>query len=284
MRILASVFLLLSLSACSFDQLLVRAHMSIIENGFHALNKENDLDLAEAAFPAHIELIEGMIHADPANIALHTHAAQAYYRYAYGFNEDNRPARAMNFYIRGMKHGFAALTLLGIKDAETLAADELESALQKVGKSNVAALFWTANNWAKWIDVNRDKPEGASALPKATILMRRSLELDETFYYGGAHIYFGVHYGARAPVFGGDYARAESHFDRAREINDNKLLIVDMLQAQYLERQRFDRKRFNELLTRVIDAPDDINSDRALNNQIAKRKAKNLLGLESTWF
>ena len=61
-------------------------------------------------------------------------------------------------------------------------------------------------------------------------------------------------------------------------------LIVDLLQAQYLERQRFDQSKFNSLLTRVIEAPEDLDPDLALMNQIAKRKAARLLGGQSKWF
>jgi hypothetical protein len=284
MRLLVTSLILISLSACSMDQMLVRASMPMIEGGIYALNQENDLQLAEAAMPANIELLEGMISMDPENITLHTYAAQAYYGLAYGFNEDTNPARASRFYVRGMKHGFIALRLLGIDNTETLSQDKLELALQKIDEDDVAVIFWTASNWAKWVDMNRDKPRGIMALPKATALMQRTLELDETFYYGSAHMFFGVYYGARAPMFGGDFKKSEMHFNKARKINDDELLIVDMLQAKYLERQRFDRDKFNSLLNKVIKAPDDLNPDFNLMNQIAKRKARALLGRESSWF
>lgn len=284
MRLLVTILILLGLSACSMNKMIVQASMPMLEGGVHAMNQETDLDLAEAAIPANLKMLESMIRLDPENPSLHTYAAQGYYGLAYGFNEDSRPLRAAKFYIRGMKHGFTALKLLGMSDVAALSQDKLESELNKLGKDDVAALFWTASNWAKWVDMNRDKPKGIIALPKTTALMKRVLELDETFYYGGAHMYFGVYYGARAPMFGGDYKRAEKHFNRARQINDNNLLIVDVLQAQYLERQRFDRKKFNQLLTRVEKAPDDLDPDMALMNQIAKRKARLLLGRESSWF
>ncbi len=276
--------LLLALSACSMNKLMVSASMPLLEGGVHAMNQETDLDLAEAAIPANLKMLEGMIELDPQNPTLHAYAAQGYYGFAYGFNEDTRPQRAARFYIRGMKHGFTALQLLGMGDVATLPQDKLEAALRKLGKDDVAALFWTASNWAKWVDINRDKPQGIIALPKVTALMRRVLELDETFYYGGAHLYFGVYYGARPPMFGGDFNKAEEHFRRARDINDDNLLIVDVLQAQYLERQRFDRKQFSRLLSRVEKAPDDLDPDMALMNQIAKRKAKVLQARESAWF
>jgi tetratricopeptide (TPR) repeat protein len=284
MRLLLAILLLASLSACSFDQMMVRASTPLIDGGIHALNQESDLDLAEASIPANIEMLEGMIHVDPDNIDLHTYAAQAYYGYAYGFNEDVTPHRAAKLYVRGLNHGLRALELLGVMDAKTGTVDEFEQALGKLGKAHVDTLFWTASNWGKWVDVNRDSPEGIIALPRVTALMQRVLDLDDTYYYGGAHLYFGIYYGSRAPALGGDYKKSEQHFQRARDINDDKLLVVDMLQAQYLERQRFDQKRFNSLLNRVIEAPEDLAPGFALMNQIAKRKAQKLLGYQSAWF
>lgn len=272
------------LSACSMDKMLVRASMPMIEGGITALNQEPDLQLAEDSIPTNIGLLEGMINIDPENTQLHVYAAQAYYGLAYGFNEDNNVQRAKNFYKRGLKHGITALALKGAANIKTGSQDALEHDLKKLSADDIDALFWTASNWAKFIDLNRDDSRSLIELPRPTAMMQRVLELDESFYYGGAHIYFGVYYGARAPVLGGDFKKSQQHFDRAREINHNKLLIVDLLQAQYLSRQMFDQKDFHHRLQGIIDAPEDLYPKLTLLNQIAKRKAKLLLKNESRWF
>jgi len=272
------------LSACSMDQMLVRTSMPLIDNGVKALNREPDLQLAEDSIPTNIELLEGMINIDPDNIQLHVYAAQAYYGLAYGFNEDNSVERAKSFYQRGLNHGLTALALAGATHIKKGSHDALEQDLKNLGSDNVAALFWSASNWGKYIDLNRDDSRSLIELPRPTAMMQRVLELDETFYYGGAHIYFGVYYGSRAPTLGGDFKKSEYHFNRAREINNNKLLVVDLLQAQYLSRQKFDQKDFHQRLQSIIDAPEDLYPEVTLLNQIAKRKAKILLKNESKWF
>ena len=272
------------LGACSMDQMLVRASKPLIEGGIHAMNREADLKLAEDAIPTNLNMLEGMIRIDPENIDLRVYAAQAYYGLGYGFNEDNRPRRAMNFYLRGLKHGLRALEINGYKNIRNSSMDELEATLENTDEEDLGALFWTASNWAKWIDQNRDKSASLIELPKPTALMQRVLELDESFYYGGAHIYFGALYGARAPMFGGDFKKSEAHFDRAREITNNQLLMVDLLQAQYLSRQKMDRDDFHHRLTKIIEAPDDLLPELTLINQIAKRKAALLLKEEDKWF
>lgn len=271
-------------SACSINQMMVRASLPMIEGGITALNMETDLELAENAIPTNIELLEGMIVIDPENITLHNYAAQAYYGLGYGFNEDQRPERASNFYRRGLKHGLAALSSNGLDNAFSIPLEQLENELKETEKDDVATLFWTASNWAKWIDMNRDSPEIIAQLPRPTALMQRVLELDETFYYGGAHMYFGVYYGGRSPMFGGDFDKAENHFDRAREITDGKLLVADLLQAQFLSRQKFDEEDFTNRLAKIIEAPDDLYPELALLNAICKKKAEILLGMKESWF
>ena len=276
--------ILLAVSSCSMNKMMVDMSMPMIEGGIEAMNEESDLQLAEDSMPANISMLNGMIHLDPENIQLHIYAAQAYYGLSYGFNEDNDIKRAENFYLRGLKHGLIALDLIGLKDVKKMKIDEFEKQLQKLDKDDVAAIFWTASNWAKWIDLNRDDAASLIQLAKPTAMMQRVLELDDTFYYGSAHIYFGVFYGARPPMFGGDFSKAKKHFDRAREITDNKLLVADLLLAQYLSRQMFDRNDFHQRLTKIVDAPEDLYPELTLINQIAKRKARLLLNKEEQWF
>ena len=266
------------------DKMLVRASTPMIEGGVEALNHETDLELAEDSIPANLNMLRGMISIDPENAQLHTFAAQAYYGLAYGFNEDKRPERASDFYLRGRKHGLTALEINGGKDLMNSTIADFEQQLSHFGKDDVAAMFWTASNWAKWIDMHRDDVEAIAQLVRATALMQRVIELDDTFYYGGAHMYFGVYYGSRAPLLGGNFVKSRQHFDRAREITNGKLLITDLLQAQYLARQQQDQQDFHDRLTAIVNAPDDLMPELALQNQIAKRKAALLLKKESEWF
>ena len=97
-------------------------------------------------------------------------------------------------------------------------------------------------------------------------------------------LFFGVYYGGRSPLFGGNFRLSEEHFRRAAEINDDKLLVVDVLQAEYLDRQRLDREAFHTHLTRVIEAPDNLAPDMALMNAVAKQQAAQLLESEDDWF
>ena len=95
---------------------------------------------------------------------------------------------------------------------------------------------------------------------------------------------FGVYYGGRSPMFGGNFELAAEHFQRANDINEGKLLTVDVLYAEFLARQRFDQEAFHNRLTRVIEAPDDLYPEMALANILAKQRAEYLLSMEDDWF
>jgi len=56
------------------------------------------------------------------------------------------------------------------------------------------------------------------------------------------------------------------------------------LQAQYLDRQSFNKKAFRQHLNYIINADDGLMPDFALLNSVAKRKAQHLLKMEEQWF
>ena len=283
------------LGACSMSQITVRASMPLIEGGITAMNQQTDLGLAASAIPANISLIEGMLINDPNNEPLRIYAAQAYYGYAFGFIEDGftndstvsqaNPARAARLYEKGYHHARHILSAYGLTD-EVLDGDleTLQQKINKLDKDAVPALFWAASCWAKAIDLNRDKTSNLAQLPKAVMLMQRVLELDEHFYMSGAHIFFGVYYGSKSPMLGGNYQLSEQHFASADKANQNKLLIVKLFQAQYLERQRFNQQNFHDLLIQIKQASEDLYPEQALINQIARYKASLLLHKEELWF
>ena len=284
-RLLALVILAQWLSACSMGQIVARTSVSIMDGSVDAMNRETDLALAATAIPANLKLMEGLIVEDPGNTDLPVYAAQGFYGYAFGFVELSDPARATALYHRGFEYARRVLKQHGLSlDIVNSPADTLRQAVNRLGHESVPALFWAASCWAKKIDLNRNDPAHIAQLASTEILMRRVFELDPDYYYGSPYLFYGVYYGGRAPMFGGDYSKSAQNFDRARAVTKGKLLIVDVLQAEYLERQRLDRQRFHALLEQVIATPPGSFPEMALANQIARARARWLLGKEEDWF
>ena len=280
--LLASMTLL---TACSMGQIVVRSSQAILDSGIEAMNRETDLQLARAAIPANIKLVEGMLIEDPGNTVLRLYAAEGFYGYSYGFIEDEDRARASLLYRRCYEHARLALQQAGLSvDPERTGTEQLANAVARLDSRAVPALFWTASCLGKWIDLNRDDVRSIAGIGNAAALMQGVIEHDDDYYHGGAHMFFGVYYGARAPMLGGDFARSQQHFARADEINGQKLLLVDLLRAEYLYRQQLDRKAFHDTLQKVRNAPDDLYPEMALVNAIARQKAHELLAHEDDWF
>jgi TRAP transporter T-component len=275
----------LLLGGCSMGQLVVRGSQPLLDSGIRSMNRETDLQLARDAMPANLKLMEGMLIEDPHNHALRLHAAEGFYAYSYGFIEPEDRARAGALYQRCYDHARLALQQDGLQaDPATASADALHDAVARLGQPAVPALFWTASCLGKWIDLNRDQVAGIAGLGNAAALMERVLELDDTYYHGGANLFFGAYYGGRSPLLGGDFKRAEQYFRRAAEINGGKLLLVDVLEAQYLYRQQLNRTAFHRTLSDVLSAPVDSVPDLTLINSIARRNAGELLQHEEEWF
>lgn len=284
-RLLTMTLTLPLVTACSMGQMVARSSVAIMDGNIEAMDRETDLALAEAAIPANLKLIEGLINEDPHNTELLANAARGFYGYAFGFVELDDRQRAESLYGRGLDFGRRALKALGVDiDFAQATPDGIDEAVAGLGREAVPALFWTASCWAKQIDLNRHDPARLAEISSTERLMHRVLELQPDYYYGGVHIYYGVYYGSRAPVLGGDFARSEQNFAQARAVTDGKLLMVDVLQAEYLERQRLNREVFHRLLTGVLETPLGTFPEMGLANQIARARAKYLLSTEADWF
>lgn len=284
-RSLTGLTLLVLLAGCSMNQMIARTSAPMLDGGIAAMNHETDLELARNAMPANLKMLEGMIELDPGNQRLREYAAQGFHGYTYGFIEDDEPRRASALYRRSFDHAQQALRAAGLNiDILSTPQQDVETAVAKLDRRALPALFWGGSSLAKWVDMNRTDPAIMAQLGKSAVLMQRVLQLDDKYYYGGAHLFFGVYYGSVPPMFGGNYARSKEHFDRAHAITGGKLLIGDVLYAQYLARQELDQRAFHDKLTTVIAAPDNLFPEMALVNAIAQQKARLLLTKEKEWF
>ena len=272
------------LNGCSMNQLVAKSSVGLIDAGVRSMNQETDLELASAAIPANLKLIESLITELPEDRSLRIAAAQGFYGYAYGFVEESHPQRASRLYKRALEHALVGLGPAG--GGENLlnaSPDEITQRVATLGPQAAPALFWVASNWAKWIDMNRNDPARLADLPKTERVMQRVLELDPGYYFGGPHIFLGVYYGSRPPMLGGDFAKSAQHFDQAALRSHNRWLLTEVLRAQYLLRQMGDRAAFHARLTGVLAAQGSP-PEMALANAIARAKARQLLSQEEDLF
>lgn len=264
---------LFGFSGCSIQTMAVRATGGIIDNTLESLYEEHDVKLAESAMGPHLKMLEGLIKSDPKNKKLLKTVVEGYTGYTLGFVEDEDKNRARLLYKRAFDYGIRLLSLNSkLKDVFTVHLNDIEGVLSSAKMDDVPALFWTANAWASYINLSRSDPGVFMEMPRAIALMNRVLELDEEYYFGGPHLFFGIIY-ASLGLAGGDIEKSKTHFDRAVEISEGKFLLTKVMYAKYYAVSELDDVLFTEVLNEVQKTPGDILPEYRLINEIAKIKA-----------
>lgn len=278
------------LSACSLvDRVVARAATGYLEEGERVFMREPDLQLAEAAIPANFKLLEILLARTPDDPRLNALASRYIATYAYAFVEPRieeleltQPEeallakhRAIAFYQRGERYALTALAhrsalLKGLQGTPEL----LEQGLKTLTRADVPALFWAAFCWGSRINLDLEDPEALATSSTVKALMQRVLELDETYYYGGAHLFFGA-LNARLPASaGGNPEASRQHFERAIALGQGRLLMTRVFFARYYAVRVQDVALFKQCLERVLEL--DINRwpEERLANLEAQRRAR----------
>jgi len=245
-----------------------------------SMQKQTDLELLREGAPSLLLLLDGLIASDPENEKLLMTASRACGAYAAILYEDGQTERAVNMSIKARDYGIRLINRLpaleSIKGQTRQALGEIKKALETIHQDQVGYLFWGAYGWATWIQYQEGAPAAMADLPIVESIMLRVVELDESYYYGGAHIFLGSYYGSRPQIYGGKPEASRKHFERALEINKRQFLLTQVAYAQTYARMMFDRELYLELLTEVLRHPLK-DSDTASSNKLAKVTAEKLI-------
>lgn len=247
---------------------------TFIEPTVANLQKQNDLDLVCEGSPAYLLMIDSMIASKPESPGLLQAGAQAYSGYIAAMAECRYPPErirtvADKAHIYGKK---LVSTRLSLNSPE-----KFDHQLDTLDCSDVPRIFWGTLAWLNWIQQQEGAPAAMADLVIIEKIMKRLLELDESYQAGAAHLFWGGYYATRPPMFGGDPEKSRYHFERAMELSNRSFLLIHTTYAETLARQLFDQELHDSLLREVINFQLQSAPDYTLSNQIAIRKAKRLL-------
>ena len=295
-RILFLIVISLSaaLAGCGplLKQMSVASATEIFRDGMSTFYREGDLLVAEQALASTLKLLEVFLESSPDNQELLLQASQGFGAYAFAFVEDKiarhhrepdplqlHRDRARRLYLRGRDYALRVLALRHDVFAAPLTANPttLRTNLEHLQKGDVPALFWAAYGWAGAIRWSLDRPEMLSDIPRVLAMMQRVLELDEGYFFAGAHVFFGAFYASRSRALGGNPERAKVHLDRALELAGPDMLVVRLFVADPYAVHIQDRALFETELRRILDTPEDRAPDHRLLDQVAKARARLLL-------
>ncbi|MCB9544585.1 MAG: hypothetical protein H6706_01665 [Myxococcales bacterium] len=252
---------------------------SLIEAGDALWAERGDRAKAEEAVKKWVEASQ----VDPTLADVQLKLAYGYYFLANAHVKwDKNPDDAMKaLYLKGVEAGEAAIKLQSPEFAAKIKAGaKWPEAVKSVGKDGIPGLYWYATCLGKW-----GLLEGITAIlahkDDIFAIMQHVQSLDETFFYGAPHRYFGV-YWAKLP-FGKDLNKSKTHFEKAVAISGN-YLETKVLFAEFFAAYSDDEALFKKLLNEVIATPDDVDPALVPENRNAKRTAQAMLANIGDYF
>ena len=152
--------------------------------------------------------------------------------------------------------------------------EKVEDHLNKLGKKEVAAMYWTAANLGKWA-----KNSGIATTLKYKNRIRTLVatveKLDPSYFHAAVYRYWGSYYAVAPGFAGGSMPKSKENFEKAIKLAP-EYLGTKVLYAQLYMTKKEDKAGFKKLLNEVIDAKvkrKEIDPE----NTIEKLKAKQML-------
>ncbi len=271
------------LSNCSINKVMINSVANFMDDGTIVLFQEDDLGLAEHFLANNLKTIEVLLAKDPENQQLNIIASQGFGAYAMSFVEDENPARASKLYMRGVNYGIKALPKDKQFTKQTI-PKELESILENYTKDEVPALFWTGYNWGLYTMQNLDITKNLVNLAKIEMIMKKCLELDESYYFYSVDLFYGAYYAGRPRILGGNPEKGKEFFLNNIKQNKDKILLGKLFYAQYYAKQTYNEELFDSLINEILSFDLEQCPDYRLLNAISQKKARILQNNKNEYF
>ena len=278
-------------SGCSIKRMAINRLGDALSGSGTSFASDDDPELVKAAVPFSLKLIESLLAESPRHQGLLLAACSGFTQYSFAFvNQDADEkedsdlaaanalrARAKRLYLRARGYGLRGLEARHPNFEQALRKNP-KAAVQSAKAGDVPLLYWTAAAWGSAISVSKDDPSLVSDQVIVEALIDRALELDEDFDRGAIHGFLIAYEMARQGVAGDAAARSKKHFDRAMELSHGELASPLVSLAEAVAVQNQNRTEFQSLLNRALAINHDAVPGLRLQNLIAQRRARWLLG------
>jgi predicted anti-sigma-YlaC factor YlaD len=277
------------LTSCSIKKMAANSVANTLATGPDVFSTDDDIQLVRESVPFGLKTMESLLEIVPRNENLLTALSRGFTHYSFAFvqleAEELEPVdyakaveqrgRALKLYLRARDYGLRGLELRHKGIAAQLARAP-DSAAALLGKKDVPLLFWTAAAWGFAISIGKDRPELLADLGAVQALMRRGLQLDET-YEGGAFHEARIVLEALPAAMGGSVDRAREHFRRAVELSKGMRAGPYVTLAQSVSVMTQNRKEFEDLLNQALAVDPNATPNLRLANLVIQRRARTLL-------
>jgi hypothetical protein len=294
---LAAILAALSLGSTGcIKSILTNGQISATREASDAFDTIGDYELARSAAQAGLTQFEGMHLLAPDNTDALFMLVKGWVGYGFGFIEDEmeiaedagdddladyQRKRARMAYDRAVFYG---LQLLGQRAEGFETAKKNETTLTKwlrdsfTSPEDAPNLFWTGYGWLARVNVMKgDDTEGPALIAELYVgvdMVERAVALDPSLeHYSGLIALAGYH--ARTAM--AELDQSKQLFDTALAKSEGKNLMVQLNYATRFACMKGDTALYQDMLGKVLQAPDPDPHQR-LSNAIAKRRARRWLG------
>lgn len=288
----ALVTLALGNTGC-LKQMILEGQITSTRKASAALNTVSDFEVAKRASSAGMAQFEGMHFLAPDNADALFMLTKGWAGLGYGFIEDEmeqaqdefgfdsaiaeyHKQRAGAAYSRAIFYGIKLLEQShpGFDEARKN-VESIKAWLAQFDDPAVDAenLFWVGQAWMSRVNVLKDQGEYVSELFVGVEMVRRSVELDETFNYAAGHTILGAYHARTAMA---ELDQSKEHFEKALALTEGKSLLVKLNFAARYYCTKVDKENYVKLLEEVV-AAGDVLPEQRLQNTIAKRRARRYL-------
>lgn len=274
------------ISGCVTPGLIADNMIGTMQDMADTFFSEESPDHAFAAGPPLLKQLDGFIKSSPENRELLKFGAEMNCGFALTFLDEANPEWAWHLYSKGREYALRGLALSRRKLVEALRRKmeaEVRLRLAEVSADELPFLFWTGLCWAGMVNSSKDVTLVAE-LPIIESIIARSIEIDEKYYFGAGHLFFGMLYAGRTEMLGGDLEKGRKSFERALEVTGGRFLLTKVMFAKTYAVNAQDSGLFVELLSEVIRHSSMSPPEMRLANAVARQQAKRLLDRIGDYF
>ena len=307
LRPLIGSLLILVIGGCAgaLEDAAIGTTSGILVRAQPALNQESDYQLAHDAIPGALKTIEGFWIANPDKAGvLVPLLTEGFCQYGTAFVEDDweiatfakkldeiayHNVRASHIFTRCLNY---ALRTLGSRWQKELfgTTDQVTKLVKDTSSDQRTAMMWVALALGSIINHNLNRVEMLSYLPTVRLILDRVLAIDaksephDKQMAALPHIALGMILTGASPQFGGDPKKAQTEFELALKLTDNKMLLARTLMAYRVGLMTNDRKFFHDQLKMVLETDPAVWPEQRLANEVAHRRARRYLSHEKEKF
>lgn len=281
MRAVVLGLCVLALPGCA--SLVSNAASGFADNLSSAVLNQDDPEIARAAIPSYMVLIDSLIAGDPESPAMLSAAATLYASYGAVFADE--PVRAKKLTAKARAYALAAVCAEYGEACSwrDMHYDEFVASLSGVRQKHAGLLYTYGFATLAYLRAHGDDWNSLAELPQIEALFEHYLDIAGDDVTAATHTYMGILLTLRPPALGGKPEEARFHFERAIELSDGRDLTAKVEFARGYAKLLYERDLHDRLLNEVL-AADPYAERLTLGNVLAKQEAEALLAEADNYF